>query len=105
MTCLLDNGAQLNFMTPEYAARRKLNIYSLERLAQEIGGPLPSIRGIGGIMVEPTGFMMVNVQVPCVRGYNEEQIVIVLDDPSMGECPCHFGDSNNLPSHASHQRE
>ena len=34
---------------------------------------------------------MVNVQVPCVKGYNEEQIVIVLDDPSMGECPVILG--------------
>ena len=66
MTCLLDNGAQLNFMTPEYAVRQKLNVYSLECLTQEIEGPLPPIRGIGGIMVEPVGFVMVNVQVPCV---------------------------------------
>ena len=83
-TCLLDNGAQLNFMTPAYAAKRNFNVFSMERLAQEIGGPLPPIRGIGGIMVEPTGFVLVNVQVPCVKGYNEDQIVIVLDDPSMG---------------------
>ena len=91
VTCLLDNGAQLNFMTPAYAEKRNLDVYSLERLAQEIGGPLPPIRGIGGILVEPTGFAMVNVQVPCVKGYNEEQIVIVLDDPSMGECPVILG--------------
>ena len=52
---------------------------------------MPPIRGIGGIMVEPTGFVMVNVWVPCVQGYNEEQIVIVLDDPSMRECPIILG--------------
>ena len=91
VTCLLDNGAQLNFMTPAYAEKRNLDVYSLERLAQEIGGPLPPIRGIGGILVEPTGFAMVNIQVPCVKGYNEEQIVIVLDDPSMEECPVILG--------------
>ena len=78
-------------MTPAYAARQNLNVYSLKCLAQEIGGPLPPIRGIGGILVEPTGFVMVNVQVPCVKGYNEEEIVIVLDDPSMGECPVILG--------------
>ena len=24
-----------------------------------------------------------NVRIPCIRGYNEDQIAIVLDDPSM----------------------
>ena len=43
VTCLLDNGAQLNFMTPAYAAKRNLDVYSLEHLAQEIAGPLPPI--------------------------------------------------------------
>ena len=28
-----------------------------------------------------------NVRIPCIRGYNEDQIAIVLDDPSMKECP------------------
>ena len=70
VTCLLDNGTQLNFMTPAYAVKRNLNVYLLECLTQEIGGPLPPMRGIGGILVEPTGFVMVNEQVPCVKGYN-----------------------------------
>ena len=29
-TCLLDNGAQLNFMTPDYAVKRGLQIFTLE---------------------------------------------------------------------------
>ena len=40
-TCLLDNGAQLNFMTPGYAAERGFNVLSLDHLAQEAGGALP----------------------------------------------------------------
>ena len=40
-TCLLDNGAQLNFITPTYAIERGMDIMSLDRLAQEIGGPPP----------------------------------------------------------------
>ena len=35
-TCLLDNGAQLNFITPAYAVERGMDIMSLDRLAQEI---------------------------------------------------------------------
>ena len=29
-TCLLDNGAQLNFVTPEYAVKRGFQIFTLE---------------------------------------------------------------------------
>ena len=58
---------------------------SLDYLTQEIGGSIPLIRGIGGISVEPIGFVMMNVKVPCVQGYNEDQIAIVMDDPGMSE--------------------
>ena len=90
-TCLLDNGAQLNFMTPDYAVKRGLQIFTLEQLAQEIGGELPPIHGIGRIKVKPLGFVIMNVRILCIRGYNEDQIAIVLDDPSMKECPVILG--------------
>ena len=83
MTCLLDNGAQINFITPIYACKQGMGIMSLDRLAQEIGGQIPPIASIGGIMVEPKGFIMRNVQVPCVKGYNEDQIAIVMEDPGL----------------------
>ena len=38
MTCLLDNGAQINFITPTYTHKRGMDIMSLDHLAQEIGG-------------------------------------------------------------------
>ena len=50
-TFLLDNGAQLNFITPAYAVERGMDIMSLDQLAQEIGGPLPLIAGMGGSLV------------------------------------------------------
>ena len=71
-TCLLDNGAQLNFITPTYAREQGMDIMSLESLAQEIGGKVFPISGIGGIMVEPEGLIMMNVQIPCVKGYNKD---------------------------------
>ena len=58
---------------------------SLDYLAQEIRGSVLSIRGIGGISVEHVRFVMMNVKVPCVQGYDEEQIAIVMDDPGMSE--------------------
>ena len=92
-TCLLDNGAQLNFITPAYALERGMDIMSLDRLAQEIGGPPPLIAGMGGNLVEPTGFIIMNVKVPCVRGYDEDQVALVMDDPGMVECPVILGTS------------
>ena len=83
--CLLDNGAQLNFITPAYAQEQGMDIMSLDYLAQEIGGSIPLIRGIGSISVEPIGFVMMNIKVPCLQGYNEDQIAIVMDDPGMSE--------------------
>ena len=92
-TCLLDNGAQLNFITPAYAVERGMDIMSLDRLAQEIGGLLPLITGMGGSLVEPTGFVLMNVKVPCVQGYDEDQVALVMDDPGMTECPVILGTS------------
>ena len=83
MTCLLDNGVQLNFITPAHARKRGMDIMSLDSLDQEIGGQIPPIAGIGGIMVKPEGFIMMNAQIPCVKGYNEDQTAMVMDDPGL----------------------
>ena len=86
MTCPLDNGSQLNFITPAYARKQGMDIMSLDSLAQEVEGKLPPILGIGGIMVDPERFIMMNV-----KGYNEDQIAIVMDDPGMKVCPVILG--------------
>ena len=92
-TCLLDNGAQLNFITPAYTVERGMDIMSLDWLAQKIGGPPPLIVGMGGNLVEPTGFVLMNMKVPCVQGYNEDQVTLVMDDPGIVECPVILGTS------------
>ena len=91
VSCLLDNGAQLNFIMPAYAQERGMDIMSLDYLAEEIGGSIPLIRGLGGISVESVGFIMMNVKVPSVEGYDEDQIPIVMDDPGMTEWPVILG--------------
>ena len=68
-----------------------MDIMSLESLAQETGAKIPPIVGIGGIMVEPEGFIMMNVQIPCVKGYNEDQIAIVMDDLGLKDFPVILG--------------
>ena len=64
---------------------------SLDYLAQQIWGQVPPIRGIGGVSADPIGFVMMNVKVPCVQGYDEDQIAIVMDDQDMAECPVILG--------------
>ena len=91
MTCLLDNGSQLNFITPAYTHKWGMDVMSLDSLAQEVGGNIPPILGIGGIMVNPERFIMMNVKIPCVKGYNEHQIDIVMDDLGMKDCPVILG--------------
>ena len=85
VSCLLDNGAQLNFITPAYAQELGMDIMSLDYSAEEIRGAILLIRGLGGISVEPIRFIMMNVKVPGVEGYDEDQIAIVMDDPGMME--------------------
>ena len=85
VSCLLDNGAQLNFITPAYAQEWGMDIMSLDYLAEEIGGAIPHISGIGGISMEPVGFVMMNVKVPGITRYNKDQLAIVMDDPGMME--------------------
>ena len=89
----MDNGAQLNFITPSYAIERGMDIMSLDQLAQEIGETVPHIKGMESIPVEPIGFVLMNVKVPCVRGYDEDQVALVMDDPEMAECPVILGTS------------
>ena len=91
VTCLLNNGSQLNFITTAYTHKQGMDIISLDSLTQEVGGKIPPILGIGGIMVDPEGFVMMNVKIPCVKGYNEDQIAIIMDDPGMKNCPVILG--------------
>ena len=68
-----------------------MDILSLDYLAEEVGGAIPHISGIGGILVEPVWFVMMNVKVPSIAGYDEDQIAIVMDDPGMTEWPIILG--------------
>ena len=41
--------------------------------------------------MKPLGFVIMNVRIPCIEGYNKDQIAIVLNDSSMKECPVILG--------------
>ena len=71
--------------------KQGMDIMSLNSLVQEVGGKIPPIRSICSIMVDPEGFVMMNVKIPCVKGYNEDQIAIIMDDLGMKDCPVILG--------------
>ena len=56
-----------------------------------MGGKIPPILGIRGIMVNPEGFVMMFIQIACVKENNEDQIAIVMDDPGLKDCPVILG--------------
>ena len=65
---------------------------TLESLARAGSGRKNSSNsGHRGIMVKPEGFVMMNVQIPCVKGYNEDQIAIIMDDLGLKDCPVIMG--------------
>ena len=68
-----------------------MDIMSLDYLAEEICGAILHISGIGSISVELIGFVMMNVKVPGVAGYDKDQIAIVMDNPGMTEWPVILG--------------
>ena len=41
--------------------------------------------------MNPEGFVMMNIQIPCVKGYNKDQIDTVMDDPGLKDRPVILG--------------
>ena len=80
-----------------------MDIMSLDSLAQEVGGKIPPIQSIGSIMVNPEGFIMMNVKIPHVKGYDQDQIAIVMDDPGDEGLSGHPGYAYDLPSNGGNQ--
>ena len=66
-------------------------VHPMSRISKETGQAIPPIQGIAGVLVELVGFVIINVWVPCVKGYDEDQIAIVLNDPGMEKCPVILG--------------
>ena len=80
-TCLIDNGARVNLVTPEFVRDRGLDVGSTQDLNQH-NGHIP-LSGLGGRVMEPLGYVMLRVQIPYVLSYNEHQVaLVVLEDSS-----------------------
>ena len=73
---LLDNSAQVNTITPRYVSKHSLQVGPVTDLM----GTKVACVGLGNTYTRPLGYMVIQVQVDRVRGYNEDQIALVMLD-------------------------
>ena len=73
---LLDNGAQVNTITPMYVSKHSLQVGPITNL---MGSKVACV-GLGNAYTGPLGYMVIWVQVDGVWGYDEEQIALVIPD-------------------------
>ena len=63
-------------MTPEFVKARSWDVGPLSNLVDGI----LKINGFGGLFSEPLGYVIIRVQVEGVKGYNEDQVALVVPD-------------------------
>ena len=73
----------MNVVTPEFVKAR-----GLARGLNNHAGRIP-INGAGGKRTEPLGYIMIQVQIPYAPSYNEDQVALIVGDPSLfsQQCP------------------
>ena len=76
---LLDNGAQINTIMPKY-----VNDHSLQMgLITNLLGAKVACMGLGNAYMRPLGYVVIQIQVDGVHGYDEDQIALVIPDLSL----------------------
>ena len=75
---LLDNGAQINTITPNYVSDQSLQVGLITNL---LGAKVACV-GLGNTYTRPLGYVVIWVQVDGVQGYDEDQIALVILDLS-----------------------
>ena len=76
---LIDSGARANTITPEYCRQHKLKVRPVNELATN--PTLIPVSGIGGFP-QALGYAIINVRIEGIGSYNEEQVVLVIEDIS-----------------------
>ena len=80
-TVLIDSGAHMNCITPEFVKVRGLVVGSIQDLNDHSGHIL--INGAGGKRTKPLGYVMIRVQIPQVPSYDEDQVALIVEDLSL----------------------
>ena len=76
----MDDGSQINSITPAYAKSLDLVIGPLEELAGDpTGHPM---QGIGGVCTGAIGYMVFRAQIGGISSYDKEQVALVVDNSS-----------------------
>ena len=70
---LLDSGMQINTITPGYMENHSLDVGPISDL---IGGWVTCV-GLGNTLTQPISYIIIQVQVDGVQGYDEDQIALV----------------------------
>ena len=73
---LLDNGAQINTIMPNYVKNHLLEMGPITDLIST----RVTCMGLGNAYTHPLGYVIVWVQVDRVQGYDEDQIALVIPD-------------------------
>ena len=73
---LLDNGVQVNTITPKYVKEHSLPI----GLITDLMGSKDACIGLGNTYTRPLGYAIIRVQVDRVQGYDENQIALIIPD-------------------------
>ena len=75
---LLDNGTQVNTIMLRYVSNHSLQVGPITDL---MGSKVACV-GLDNAYTRPLGYMVIQVQVDRVQSYNEDQIALVIPDPS-----------------------
>ena len=73
---LLDNGVQVNTITPKYVKEHSLPM----GLITDFMGSKVACIGLGNAYTRPLGYVIIWVQVDRVQGYDEDQIALIIPD-------------------------
>ena len=73
---LIDNGVQVNTITPRYVKESSLPVGPITNL---MGAKVACV-GLGNAYTRPLGYVIIRSQVDGVQGYDEDQIVLIIPD-------------------------
>ena len=80
-TVLIDSGACMNCVTSDFVKARGLVAGSIQDLNNH-SGRIP-INRAGGKHTEPLGYVMIRVQILQAPSYYEDQVALIVEDPSL----------------------
>ena len=73
---LLDSGSTINPVIPEFVKAHSLDMSPLSELVDST----LKINRFRELFSQPLGYVIIRVQVEGVKGYNEDQVVLVIPD-------------------------